>query len=290
MNTELLEKYGSALDNPEIFTNELLGVMNKVLDAIDNMSYLRWEEFKNLPFGDAFEKKFKFKKTKWCAVLQFLLYEKENPRKYLGRCCDVQFKSDGKITAVVELYNILKTSRESLMDVMVHELKHAYFDYYHPKGGKRIERYKSSDSDDHAILFYMPFEKVLDEYNNDKELVCSRIMDNLSYLSSETETTAYAETVALEIKKYASMGKSLDELKTESKYVSHFIKLAKMIKKIEEDIETDDELAAFLNVNSKGRFKMPFKKFWDISKKAINKQLSNIRKNIGLYYQNLKLS
>ena len=285
MNTELLEKYGSALDNPEIFTNELLGVMNKVLDAIDNMSYLRWEEFKNLPFGDAFEKKFKFKKTKWCAVLQFLLYEKENPRKYLGRCCDVQFKRDGKITAVVELYNILKTSRESLMDVMIHELKHAYFEFYHPNGGKRIRRWQSSDSsDNHANLFYMSLDEVLDEYYNDKESVSEQIMDNLSYITSETETTAYAETVALEIKKYASMGKSLDELKTKSKYVSHFIKLAKMIRKIEEDIQSDDNLSAYLNVISKGRFKMPFKKFWDISKKAINKQLSNIRKNIGLYY------
>lgn len=284
-NKGLLEKYGSALDNPDVFSKELLSVMDEVLDSIKDMSYLKWEEFKNLPFGDAFGKIFWLNKTKWCKGLQFLLYETENPRKYLGRCFDVQFESDGKVNGVIELYNILKTSRESLIDIMIHELKHAYFEFYHPKGGKRIQRWQSSDSsDNHANLFYMSLDEVLDEYNNDKESVSEQIMDNLSYITSETETTAYAETVALEIKKYASNGKSLQELKTQSKYVSHFIKLAKMIRQIEEDVQSDDNLAAYLNVISKGRFKMPFKKFWDISKKAINKQLSNIRKNIGLYY------
>jgi hypothetical protein len=104
------------------------------------------------------------------------------------------------------------------------------------------------------------------------------------YVCSKTELTAYAETVNMEIVRFAREGKSIDELKRDSKYVSHFLLLTKMFRQIDADVKSNPEFLNTLDEMCKKWYGKSFKYIWETSRKSLNKQLANIRKSIGMYY------
>lgn len=67
---DISEKYGSALDNPSIYTKELIHVIDEVVDiAVDkDKPYLSWERFV-LPYGIGYAKVYYFEDTSWLSAL-----------------------------------------------------------------------------------------------------------------------------------------------------------------------------------------------------------------------------
>jgi hypothetical protein len=88
----------------------------------------------------------------------------------------------------------------------------------------------------------------------------------------------------MEIARFAREGKSIDELKRDSKYVSHFLLLANMFKQIDADVKSNPEFLKTLDEMCQKWYGKSFKYIWETARKSLNKQLANIRKSIGMYY------
>ena len=70
----LNEKYGSAHDNSDIFTDEIKKVIIDVMNAIRDGSYLKWDKIKIEEGHILYARIFWLKETKWMEGVQICLW------------------------------------------------------------------------------------------------------------------------------------------------------------------------------------------------------------------------
>lgn len=197
------EKYGSAYDNPDIYTDEIKKVILNVMDSIRDSSYLNWEEIELDGNHTLYAKIFWLKNTKWMEGVQICLWPEESifDKNAKASYHDGQLEESGKMTAIINLFNVKPGHCEDIYyDYFIHEFKHAYFDYtkmksgkvnYHMYGerkmfnptGRRFSLY-DDDSDD---TFFNPKEKsvaeLVEEYENDRNKMSKDVLLHLRYIS-----------------------------------------------------------------------------------------------------------
>jgi hypothetical protein len=284
------EKFGSALDNPEIFTPEVIDVINDVVRTVDDDAFDDWEPMM-LFGGDCLSKVYKIKETSWTSAIQFVAFAGPHPfpayKKVRGLCSFVDVKDSGKVEPSILLFNTESTSGDEYFEIIIHELKHAYYKFRHPNTKNLEMKYDLLNKPMFIYgenLLNMSPEEVIEKYKTNRDWTSGCIIRNLVYICSKTELTAYAETVNMEIARFAREGKSIDELKRDSKYVAHFLLLAKMFRQIDTDVKSNPEFLKTLDEMCKKWYDKSFKYIWETSRKSLNKQLANIRKSIGMYY------
>ena len=299
----LNEKYGSAHDNPDIFTDEIKRVIRDVMDAIRDGSYLKWDVIKIEEGRILYAKIFWLTETKWMEGVQICLWPDKDVMSGGAKASygDGELEESGKMTAVINMFNVKPGHCEEIYyDWLIHEFKHAYFDYtkmksgrvkYHLYGNKKMIEpagRKFPLYDDSRTEFFDPREKSVSElrkeYKDDREKMSRDVILCLQYISQDTETAAYAENISLEIRKCARDGWSVEKIKNDSRYANLFIKMNTIMEWMEHDFKRDSEYKEFLEKICGKFFHSTFKTFWTLARKNIKKQFSNIMKNISLYY------
>ena len=209
----ILNEYGSAHDNPDIFTDEIKKVIRDAMDAIRDGSYLKWDEFK-IKGHVLYAKIFWLKETKWMEGVQICLWPgKDIFGSGIAKAAYTygQLEESGKMSAVVSMFNVKPGHCEDICyDIFIHEFKHAYFDYtklksgkvkYHggrvPLTGRQFPLY----DDDPRNKYFDPREKsvpeLMKEYEDDREKMSGDVIMELQYIAQDTETAAYAENISL---------------------------------------------------------------------------------------------